>query len=106
MRHHRHVPPALALFAWLLLLAIPCMIRATPAAAQTGGDYTLVWTTIDGGGATTAEGGNYALGGTIGQPDAGRAAGGDFVLHAGFFPGGSAINVGYDLYLPLVLRSG
>ena len=101
MRRHRY---ALRVIAWLLLLAVPCLFRATTVTAQTGGDYTLIWATIDGGGATTVDGGGYALGGTIGQPDAGRVSGGDYVLHAGFFPGGSAVNIEYDLYLPLVLR--
>ena len=103
MRRHRYV---LRVIAWLLLLAVPCLFRSTTVTAQTGGDYSLTWTTLDGGGATMAEGGNYALGGTIGQSDAGRVSGGDFVLHGGFWPGGSAINIEYDVYLPLVLRSG
>ena len=39
--------------------------------AQTGGPYDLTWSTADGGGYTFSSGGNYTLGGTIGQPDAG-----------------------------------
>jgi hypothetical protein len=40
------------------------------ALAQSGGDYKLIWSTIDGGGGQTS-GGPYILTGTIGQPDAG-----------------------------------
>lgn len=44
------------------------------------------WSTIDGGGATST-GGQYAVSGTIGQPDAGTTAGGSYVLEGGFWPG-------------------
>ncbi len=58
-----------------------------PLQAQTGGDYELSWSTIDGGGGRSA-GGDYALVGTIGQPDAGEMAGGDYELSGGFWPRG------------------
>ncbi len=51
---------------------------------------TLDWSTIDGGGATQTTGGIYRLSGTIGQPDAGEAAGGAFTLRGGFWRGGAA----------------
>jgi len=47
--------------------------------------------TIDGGGGTNSTGGTFALGGTIGQPDAGRLAGSSFTLNGGFWSGGSAV---------------
>ena len=50
-------------------------------------DYSIDWYTIDGGGGTSS-GGPYTLVGTIGQPDAGEMAGGDYVLSGGFWPGG------------------
>jgi hypothetical protein len=71
--------------------------------AQTGGGYDLSWSTIDGGGGTWSTGGSYALGGTIGQPDAGTLAGGSYTLEGGFWPGGGEAQ--HDIYLPLVLRS-
>ncbi|MEO5721447.1 MAG: dockerin type I domain-containing protein [Chthoniobacterales bacterium] len=64
----------------LLLLAI-----VPQAIAQTGGVYDLSWHTNDGGGSTSAAGGAYSLGGTIGQPDAGAASGGAYALTGGFW---------------------
>jgi hypothetical protein len=43
--------------------------------------------TIDGGG-THSTGGNFALGGTIGQPDAGHLFGSPFILSGGFWGAG------------------
>ena len=50
-------------------------------------DYQIVWSTIDGGGGRSA-GGQYVLTGTIGQPDAGYSASGNYELLGGFWPGG------------------
>lgn len=64
------------------------------AVAQGGprGDFSLNWHTVDGGGASGAGasvGGLYAVGGTIGQPDAGSfvvpMSGGTFELVGGFW---------------------
>ena len=49
------------------LLAV-WMLISVSALGQSGGDYILVWSTIDGGGQSS--GGQYVLTGTIGQPDA------------------------------------
>lgn len=48
------------------------------------GDFTLDWWTVDAGGGTST-GGVYAVRGTIGQPDAGTLAGGDYPLTGGFW---------------------
>lgn len=69
--------------------------------AQSGGEYDLSWSTIDGGGGRST-GGTYTVGGTLGQPDAGELSGGDYVLRGGFWPGGA---VEYTIYLPFVLRN-
>jgi hypothetical protein len=53
----------------------------------TPGSYDLTWYTVDGGGGTFSQGGNFSLGGTIGQYDAGSMSGGDFVINGGFWPG-------------------
>jgi len=45
----------------------------------------LSWHTIDGGGATFSSGGQFRVGATIGQPDAGVLAGGEFELVGGFW---------------------
>jgi len=85
----------------LLLLAALLSLLASVALAQTGGGYALTWSTIDGGGYTWSEGGGYALGGTVGQPDAGVISGGDYTLVGGFWCGAAAQ---HRMYLPVVLR--
>ncbi len=53
-------------------------------------NYSIEWSTVDGGGQTFSTGGGFELGGTIGQPDAQVApvmTGGSFELAGGFWPG-------------------
>ena len=69
---------------FLALIALLCLVGV--AQAQSGGDYDLSWSTVDGGGYTWSEGGNYKLGGTIGQHDAGAEhSDGDYALQGGFW---------------------
>ena len=74
--------------------------------AQSGGPYGLTWSTVDGGGTTVSSGGQFNLGGTIGQSDAGVMMGGDFTLGGGFW-GGGARQSGpeHQIFLPLVLAN-
>jgi hypothetical protein len=81
------------------LFKTPCWVAAgllfillvvVPVLAQTGGLFDLSWSTIDGGGGSSS-GGGYALGGTVGQPDAGVSAGGGFTLGGGFWSGGQVV---------------
>jgi hypothetical protein len=90
---------------WLagLMLLTLLLLAGGAALAQSGGGYDLSWNTIDGGGITFAEGGNYRLGGTAGQPDAGVLSGGAYTLSGGFWGGLPAM--GYRVYLPVVVRS-
>jgi hypothetical protein len=74
------------------LLAI-CIIAT--AFGQSGGDYILTWSTIDGGGGISS-GGPYKLTGTIGQPDATYSSGGNYELLGGFWPGGPLCFVQFD----------
>jgi hypothetical protein len=76
----RTVPCRLLCVTGLLVLAV-----VPQAFSQTGGVYDLTWHTNDGGGTTSATGGAYSLGGTIGQPDAGAASGGAYALTGGFW---------------------
>ena len=71
---------------FIISLAL-CVLIIGPAFAQSGGQYELTWSTIDGGGGTSS-GGAYTLTGTIGQPDAAWSAGGNYELLGGFWPGG------------------
>jgi hypothetical protein len=88
--------------AGLFFLAV-VGIRYRLARAQTGGPYDLSWSTVDGGGHTFSTGGDYSLGGTIGQPDPGLLVGGDYTLGGGFW-GGGAQRISQSIYLPLVLK--
>ena len=74
---------------------------AALVSAQTGGDYDLTWSTIDGGGAMFSAGGDYRLGGTIGQPDAGIMSGGNYSLVGGLWAGAYSP---YRAFLPVVLK--
>jgi hypothetical protein len=87
-----------------ILLALAGLLLASGAVlAQTGGPYDLSWTSVDGGGRTFSSAGPYVLGATMGQPDAGRFAGGPYILRGGFWNGG-IVPAGHRTYLPLVLR--
>jgi len=83
-----------------LLIALPSL--AQPQSAPEAVSYSIDWYTIDGGGATFSTGGNYSLGGTIGQADAGSMSGGSYSLVGGFW-GGAAVS--YNIYLPLTLKN-
>ena len=73
---------AKALICALRLLMAPLL--ASTALAQSGGGFTLDWSTIDGGGGTST-GGGFTLAGTIGQPDAGVMTGDGFAVTGGFW---------------------
>jgi len=89
--------------AAIVLALAASLLLASVALAQSGGGYDLHWNTVDGGGHTFHAGGDYALGGTAGQPDAGVLSGGGYILGGGFWCGGTAAQ--YRIYLPLVLRN-
>ncbi|MBU0491719.1 MAG: hypothetical protein KKA73_17155 [Chloroflexi bacterium] len=88
-----------------LLALVALFLLTSVALAQTGAPYDLTWSTIDGGGEPLSTGGVYALGGTIGQPDAGFMQGGDYTLGGGFWGGGDLAPPDFKLYMPLVLRN-
>lgn len=83
------------MMGWTTLLTVLLVIRF--ACAQSGGDYILEWSTIDGGGGTSI-GGSYVLSGTIGQPDAAYSAGGQYELLGGFWPGEPLCKVDFRLF--------
>jgi hypothetical protein len=71
--------------------AIAPLSAGRPAPVGGGADeptpFDLNWYTIDGGGATYLAAGQYSLGATAGQPDAGSMSGGLFELGSGFWHG-------------------
>jgi hypothetical protein len=72
----------------LFLLAIAFVVFGVLRASALAAGYTLDWWTVDGGGATFSTGSTYSLGGTIGQPDSGTSAGGNYTLDSGFWGAG------------------
>jgi hypothetical protein len=92
-----------SLLALAALLLLACGALGSGAVAQSGGPYDLTWSTVDGGGYTFSAGGDYTLGGTVGQPDADLLTGGDYTLAGGFWSGAGPVE--HDIYLPLVLRN-
>jgi len=74
----------------VLTLSLLAAVATEAAQAQ---PFGIGWYTVDGGGHTFSTGGDFSLGGTIGQADAGPQppmTGGDFELTGGFWPGATA----------------
>jgi hypothetical protein len=93
------------LLVWLSVVGL-LALGATAVCAGVTADYTLQWWTVDAGGITFASGGNYSLGGTAGQADAGVLTGGAYTLAGGFWRGGAPVETpGFRVYLPLVVRN-
>jgi hypothetical protein len=69
-----------------LLLVTGLLILASASLATPAGAFDVDWYTIDGGGESWTTGGDFALAGTVGQPDAGAVMqGGPFALTGGFW---------------------
>ncbi|MCC7097769.1 MAG: hypothetical protein IT472_11375 [Thermomonas sp.] len=67
-------------------LANPPAEDAGPVASNTAqGAIAMTRWSIDAGGTTSAIGGNFRLGASIGQPEAALASGGPYRLNAGFW---------------------
>lgn len=91
-----------ALLAIALLTTLALLLTTATVIGQAGGGYDLSWWTVDGGGRESS-GGDYALVGTVGQPDAFTLTQGDYSLIGGFWAGAA---VKYEVFfLPLVLRT-
>ena len=89
----------------LLILVLLAAWAAIALAHAPNQNYDLSWWTVDGGGHTFSTGSSYSLGGTIGQPDAGKLARGAYTLGGGFWKGGAVADFKHKVYLPLILRS-
>jgi hypothetical protein len=68
---------------WRLWLVCFCFLLSA-FCFRAWGQYSIDWSTIDGGGGTST-GGVYSVSGTIGQPDAGTMNGGNYTLAGGFW---------------------
>lgn len=96
--------------AALILSNLVLFLAVSSAVAQRDGLYEVSWFTADGGGGQSQEG-DYAISGTIGQPEAGPVMiGGQFTLQGGFWLPTNTITAPpakrSKVYLPLVLRQG
>lgn len=71
-----------------IISRLRCVALATLVFANIGmaraQDFAVDWFTVDGGGGSST-GGVYTVTGTIGQPDAGALAGGNYTLVGGFW---------------------
>lgn len=77
-------------------VALRCLISSVTAATlacvvgAASAQLAISKFTVDGGGGGSA-GGAFAVGGTIGQPDAGRSSGASYTLSGGFWSGGGVV---------------
>jgi hypothetical protein len=71
--------------AGLLLAGSRAGAAGNGLASVLSAPFDLSWWTADGGGQTATSGGNYTLGGTTGQADAGALGGGNYSLSGGFW---------------------
>lgn len=67
-----------------------CALMFGVGVVNAGPILQIDWFSIDGGGGNSA-GGNFAVTGVIGQPDAGSMAGGNFAIEGGFLAVGGTI---------------
>jgi len=70
----------------LVVVAVASLLGAGSVQAQTGGGFSLEWSTVDGGGGFASSGGGFRVDGTVGQPDANpQLSGGSFSIQQGGF---------------------
>ena len=93
LRSGAHEKDTVAMKTTLFLGVLCCCLSVAIASEQS---YDLSWRTIDGGGAMVTTGGSWELSGTIGQPDAGSMAAGNWELAGGFWPGTVPTSIPHD----------
>src|SRR5689334_2012927 len=77
-------------------VALALLLASVCAAGVASAYDAITWRSVDCGGTALATGGGYALGGTIGQFDAGTLAAGTYSLRGGFWLGGTPAWAGVD----------
>jgi hypothetical protein len=70
---------------WIHVSIAIVLGAAARTQAQSGGSYSLVWSSLDCG-STPSAGGNYTIRGSVGQAASGSAAGGAYALQGGATP--------------------
>ena len=87
---------------FLVIIAFLLLLGGAALAAPNG--FSIPWWTVDSGGGTS-QGGDYAVSGTIGQPDTSSLmSGGEYTVVGGFWGGAMTPPSTNSVYLPLVLR--
>jgi len=79
-----------------LLLLAALLLTATTLA---DGGYDLSWWTV--GSTTWSTGGEFAMGGTVGQPEAGSLSGGAYTMTGGFWSGTGPQPL---VFLPVIMK--
>jgi hypothetical protein len=79
-----------------------CFLLSVLGFRASAQNYTIDWSTVDGGGGTST-GGVYSVSGTIGQPDAGTMSGGTYTLSGGFWGMLTAVQTPGAPYLRVAL---
>jgi hypothetical protein len=98
MRHPRRTRAVICLTLILLFLLV------TVGALAASNGFFIPWWTVDSGGGSS-QGGEYAVSGTIGQPDTNSLmSGGDYTVVGGFWGGAMTPPNPKMVYLPLVIR--
>ena len=93
--------PILLKVSLITLLAASLVAFITMAASD---GFSVPWWTVDSGGGTS-KGGDFAVSGTFGQPDAGPLmSGGDYAITGGFWVGDLTHPSSFPVYFPLLVR--
>jgi hypothetical protein len=90
---------------FLIAAVIVTVATTVSLALAQSGPLEIPWYTIDGGGTTASSGGDFALSGTVGQPDAGISSGGIFAARGGFWGVAPVPDIEIStVYLPLIRK--
>jgi hypothetical protein len=68
----------------LILMLAVLGLGIGDAGAQSGGGYDLTWSSLDCGSPVSSLGNSYTLKGSIGQPESGALAGGNYTIQGGW----------------------
>ncbi len=88
-------------FITVSIVLLILVVSAVLVVNAMGGGFQVNWFSIDGGGGASS-GGDYAIGGNVGQVDAGTLTGGDYTVSGGIWAG--SVNTGYAIYLPSIRK--
>ena len=90
---------------WLTVISLFTGTWVVLVHAQANADYDLSWFSVNSGGGISA-GGDYCVGGSVGQAEAGALSGEGYDLVGGFWSGTGPVSAPsqYTVYLPCLLR--